>query len=484
MNPVLPTSKKFHCVTSGEKRAEPCMGCTNSNACMTSAMQIKEPYVDTNQKAVVKISVEGDVLKCAKGLDTAECGYKAGAKVCGACGAMATEVKGEGEYCSCDEPDVKDGMCSKCGMAVMDEKMLEDHTYTPMKKRVQGKSADDVDDDDAPSFAIDDDVDAKAYGTGQEREMDPNDMGFAMDLKKKRKKRRLDSMGMKSDDIDVSDLFLCSLGREVKSASAAGPCADCRGGCTSSDGAPDLLEIEGIAEDSLMGKVHNSGYSDQFDMFVVQVERKDGQYVEAYFTGEGELDGWFRIPEEEVLGRTDVVDIETAMKSALGAIEGKALSYGVSEFEGYEAFTIEIEGKDGKSYDVFVAPDGEVLGYDQYEWDYDDIIDGTKAYSQDDRDEMAAKGQALPDGSYPIKDEDDLENAVMAYGRAKDKKSARAHIEKRAEELGRMDMLPDTWDDGDDETEEKSATVVLSDIEAALLEMQMIALEQDLNDPA
>ena len=86
MNPLLPSSKKFHCVTSGEKRAEPCMGCTNSNACMTDSMQIKEPEVNSSQKAVVKVSSDGEVMKCAKGLDGAECGYKAGAKVCGAGG--------------------------------------------------------------------------------------------------------------------------------------------------------------------------------------------------------------------------------------------------------------------------------------------------------------------------------------------------------------------------------------------------------------
>lgn len=484
---------------------------------MTDAMQIKEPSVNTNKQAVVKISAEGDVLKCAKGLDTAECGYKAGAKVCGACGALATQVKGDGEdgeeTCSCDKPNIVKGVCLKCGMPAMEAKMMDDaiaydHMRGAKKKRkgsgpdadygvgmerevdeevydednfdpkkrarsiVTGKSADD---DTPPSFAIDSDIDGKDYGTGQARQMEPADMGFHMDVKKKRKKRRLDSMGMKSDNIDVSDLFICALGREIKSASQAGPCSDCRGGCTSIDPAqPDLLEIEGLAEDMLMGKVHNSGYSDEFDMFVLQVERKDGNFVEAYFTGEGELDGWFRVPEEEVFGKSDVVDIQTAVEKAVGTIQGKALSYGVSEFEGYEAFAIEVEGLDGKSYDVFVAPDGEVLGYDQYDWDYEDTIEGKRAYSQEDRDSMAKDGMALPDGSYPIKDEDDLENAVMAYGRAKDKPKAKAHIMKRARDLGREDMIPEDWADG-----EKTA---LSGIEAALLEMEIIALDQGLTD--
>ena len=45
------------------------------------------------QKAIVKIDSDGAVAKCAKGLAGSECGYKAGAKVCGKCGAMAVEVK-------------------------------------------------------------------------------------------------------------------------------------------------------------------------------------------------------------------------------------------------------------------------------------------------------------------------------------------------------------------------------------------------------
>lgn len=51
-------------------------------------------------------------------------------------------------------------------------------------------------------------------------------------------------------------------------------------------------------------------------------------------------------------------------------------------------------------------------------------------YSEEERMEMAKGGMALPDGSYPIKDEEDLKNAIMAYGRAKDKTKAKAHIKK------------------------------------------------------
>src|SRR6056300_1226950 len=41
-------------------------------------------------------------------------------------------------------------------------------------------------------------------------------------------------------------------------------------------------------------------------------------------------------------------------------------------------------------------------------------------YDTEQRKEMAAKGLALPDGSFPIKNLKDLKNAIQAYGRAKD----------------------------------------------------------------
>jgi DNA-binding ferritin-like protein len=65
------------------------------------------------------------------------------------------------------------------------------------------------------------------------------------------------------------------------------------------------------------------------------------------------------------------------------------------------------------------------------------------------REKAAEKGQALPDGSFPIRNIKDLKNAVQAYGRAKASKKAavRKHIMKRAKALGRPDLIPDTFKD-------------------------------------
>ncbi len=67
-------------------------------------------------------------------------------------------------------------------------------------------------------------------------------------------------------------------------------------------------------------------------------------------------------------------------------------------------------------------------------------------YDTEQRKEMASKGLALPDGSFPIKNLEDLKNAIQAYGRAKDQAAAAKFIAKRAKALGADDLIPDTED--------------------------------------
>jgi hypothetical protein len=63
------------------------------------------------------------------------------------------------------------------------------------------------------------------------------------------------------------------------------------------------------------------------------------------------------------------------------------------------------------------------------------------------RQALAKEGKALPDGSFPIRNESDLKNAVQAYGRSKPGKraSVRRHIIKQARKLDRKDLVPETW---------------------------------------
>lgn len=67
-------------------------------------------------------------------------------------------------------------------------------------------------------------------------------------------------------------------------------------------------------------------------------------------------------------------------------------------------------------------------------------------YKQDDRDKMAKSGAAMPDGSYPIADEQDLDNAIHAVGRGgADHNAIRKHVIKRADALGLSSKIPDNW---------------------------------------
>lgn len=439
--PLLPSANKYNCGLSGEKRATPCVACKNSNACMTDAMQIKEPEVESiEKKPSVLIDAGGEAVKCAKGLSLGDCGYKAGDKVCGKCGAMAIQVK------ETDEMD-------------------EDESIEPK-----------------PDEMMEEEEKGMGMGYGGMSQVEPTER---VAKRKRNRARRMESMGMKSDEM-TDDLFICAYDREMKSL-VSGPCGDCNGGCISEGTDPDLLEIEGIAEDTLNGKVLDSGYSDEYDMFIVQVERKDGQAVEAYFTGDGELDGWFRVPQEELMGTEGTIGIKDAVGIALEAVEGKAASYSVGEFEGNQAYSVEVQGINGKSYDVFVSHNGEVLGYDEYLWDdnvegksEDDDIEVKRMYSEDQRMEMAEAGEALADGSYPIKDEADLQNAIQSYGRAKDKEAAKAHIMKRAKDLGLEEMIPENWPEGMEETDgEKSDENAFA---ATLMEFELLSAEEDLRD--
>jgi hypothetical protein len=68
------------------------------------------------------------------------------------------------------------------------------------------------------------------------------------------------------------------------------------------------------------------------------------------------------------------------------------------------------------------------------------------AWTPEKRKEAAAKGWALPDGSYPIADRQDVRDAVLAYGRTgANKAETKAHIIKRARELDSVDELPEKW---------------------------------------
>ena len=66
-------------------------------------------------------------------------------------------------------------------------------------------------------------------------------------------------------------------------------------------------------------------------------------------------------------------------------------------------------------------------------------------FTESQRKKLAKKGFALPDGSFPIRNRNDLENAIKSWGLAKNKSLAKKFIKKRAKQLGAMKELPANW---------------------------------------
>ncbi|UVF61441.1 capsid maturation protease [Gordonia phage DalanDe] len=82
-----------------------------------------------------------------------------------------------------------------------------------------------------------------------------------------------------------------------------------------------------------------------------------------------------------------------------------------------------------------------------------------RQFTGKERNKAASQGSAMKDGSFPIKNTSDLQNAIKAFGRAKDKEAAKKHIISRAKSLGATNLLPDGW-----VTESKSMVINPQDI--------------------
>jgi hypothetical protein len=422
-----------------------------------------------DEKAVVQIDADGAVKKCAKNAG-ANCGYKAGAKSCGACGAMAVQVKkkptmededmpeydgmAKGGYGDMKDPEEKavvqidaDGAVKKCA-----KNAGADCGYKAGAK-VCGKCGAMAVQVKGPGMNYEDEMDEDAKPAQGEMGEEPMEAMEEDEIKRRMaaRKRRMESMNVKSAEWDDFS-YVCGFERKMLGGTSE-PCAACPGGCAPEQGLPTLIEVEGLAEMEIGGKALDSGYSDVADLFLVDVERKDGRIAEVTFDGTtGECLGW-QLLDDNLLGEksafepVELISIEDAVGIASKTIFGDVVNIDADNFDGFDAYAVEIDGIDGKSYDVFVSLDGKVLGYDEYEGKSEEEaeMELKREYSEEARTEMATEGIAMEDGSFPIKTVADLKNAVRAYGRAKDKEKAKRHIVKRAQALMEQGLIPEEW---------------------------------------
>lgn len=68
-------------------------------------------------------------------------------------------------------------------------------------------------------------------------------------------------------------------------------------------------------------------------------------------------------------------------------------------------------------------------------------------FTAEQRRDLAAKGQAMPSGAYPIRNRADLARAILAIGRTDPSRrpAVKAFLKKRAAALGATDLLPQSW---------------------------------------
>lgn len=471
---------------------EPCDGCSNPKGCLSRAMQYKEneEMEELNEKAVVKIDAEGAVVKCAKGLGSDECGYKAGAKVCGACGAMAVAEKGAMEPAEKPDEDYSDEM----------NEMLKKRKKRESANREVALGAEKM------MAADDDEMDDETMVEDTEDDMEDEGKTWMMKPKKRSRARAMNAMGVKSEDFDDPDgAFLCQFERKVYPGESD-VCANCPGGCAAEQGMPGLLDIEGMTLDMFGGKVLYSGYSDEMELFIVDVLAKDGRAVEVLADGAtGEIINFHRLNAsdmgsafaEKSLDQEEafrIIDIKAAEEIALDLLHTEFKTAGTVVMadsdivDGFDSYVFEVDGLNGKSYDVFVGVDGTGIRIDEYESSEVEEIEAEaaeialkRAYNEESRMDMAKRGMAMADGSYPIKDEADLRNAIQAFGRAKDKEATKKHIMKRAMDLGLEDLIPENWVPKKIQAEAAGAKSDDAFV-ASLMEFQLIEAEEEFKD--
>ena len=479
------------------------------------------------KQIVVKLGSNGELISCAKGLSTNACGYVAGAKICGKCGAVAIQAKidedNDMENEDMTPEELAEAMAAKMAYPMRkpamatsmmsddddEDETMEDEETLEADVEEEEMDEDELSDEDVEKMIsmMGDVPDPQAVAVGvvkkkkkkmmgempmveedDEEDEDENPVQDVMAMRKKMRNRRLATLGYKADDFQ-DEPFICQFDRKVY-PSGHMLCDTCPGGCVSENGMPSLLEVEGIVEEAINGKVLDSGYTDTKQTYVLDVERKDGTPVEVFVDGPtGEIFGWHKIPMDNAefksanQGRV-IIGFHDAADIAVKSVQGEVVAVEPDIFDGWDAYAVEIEGIDGKSYDVFVDLEGNVLGYDEYTSEEASEIESEaaeialkRAYSEEDREMMAKQGTAMEDGSFPITNEMDLRNAIQAIGRAKDPMAAKMHCMKRAKALKMEDLIPANWDQ--EKSAESSITVGAEEGQflSTLMEFEMLSAE-------
>ena len=166
--------------------------------------------------------------------------------------------------------------------------------------------------------------------------------------------------------------------------------------------------------------------------------------------------------EEKPLQK-EVSNVDKEKETQVEAVE-KAV-----ETETVEKTAVEIEPKDEPKPEVektsveIDEKQKEEVKDEIEDDDKDDDCDCDKEckkrdFTAEERKKLAEEGKAMPDGSFPIENKEDLKNAIRLAGQAKDKKAAIDFICRRARALGAEDMIPEGWCKADKAVEAEEMT--------------------------
>ena len=201
-------------------------------------------------------------------------------------------------------------------------------------------------------------------------------------------------------------------------------------------------------------------------------ETKDDEPAAAVIEDTDEID-WtaVEVPAPDATEPTaDELDaVEDAAREAVGVGDDEDTPGDVDQEGNQPAAQPNAEPPGGEDNDV--PPEVDTSSSDGVPDEADgETAEVKRKFSAGERDKAASAGSAMPDGSFPIKSEQDLKNAIQAVGRAKDPDAARRHIIARAKALGLTNLLPDGWTKSEKKDDE--AADFLADLESRLAEVE------------
>jgi len=155
-------------------------------------------------------------------------------------------------------------------------------------------------------------------------------------------------------------------------------------------------------------------------------------YATEYDPVEGIFFGWVNgdFPELGYFSRTELEELNVRGLPIERDLYFKPIALSKLQQEIYE------EGKRQEAGDRSHQRDEEEWANRSWD-DYDEAYCERKFFSAESRRKMAKKGTAMSDGSFPISDCEDVDNALRSLGRTnKSRSSVISHIRKRAKALG------------------------------------------------